>query len=259
MAVPREKKSAARRAELSVEPAVSGAAVGGADTEAEVLKYLGRFRPRRELQRDLSSASGASATAPVPSSASAPVSSGEEALVVMLRGVASGRHGNSELRQFIIAYGAVRTFAGLRADRLDGLTPITSHLRARWASLRSACPALPSGQVVREVDDLAEACILGGFHRNLSFASKALAMLGLEVPIYSSEGKAFLGLPAAVSYGAFFEAWMAAYEPRRAAYEAAAAAHLADAGLEHELGVAWFAMRGLDVHLMAVGGPMRKK
>jgi hypothetical protein len=30
-----------------------------------------------------------------------------------------------------------------------------------------------------------------------------LAMLGLEVPIYSSEGKAFHGLPAAVSYGAF--------------------------------------------------------
>lgn len=211
--------------------------------EAEVLKYLGRFRPRSELP-------------------------GEEALVVLLRGVASGLHGNSELRQFIIAYGAVRTFAGLRAERLDGLSPITSHLRARWASLRSAGPALPSGQVVQEVDDLAEACRLGGFHRNLSFASKALAMLGLEVPIYSSEGKAFLGLPAAVSYAAFLEAWMRAYEPRRAAYEAAAAAHLADAGLERELadaglerelGVGWFAMRGFDVHLMAVGGPMRKK
>mgnify|MGYP006083657867 FL=1 len=55
---------------------------------------------------------------------------------------------------------------------------------------------------------------------------------------------------------------MRAYEPRRAAYEAAAAAHLADAGgleVERELGVAWFAMRGFDVHLMAVGGPMRKK
>ena len=161
-------------------------AVGGADTEAEVLNYLGRFR------------SGAS-------------SSGEQALVVLLRGVASGRHGNGELRQFIIAYGAVRTFAGLRAERLDGLSPITGHLRARWASsLRAAAPALPSGQVVQEVEGLAEACREGGFHYNLSFASKALAMLGYEVPIYSSEAKAYLGLPAAVSYGAFFEAWVRA-------------------------------------------------
>lgn len=249
---PRKKQSAAIREEES-----GGSEGSTADREAEVLKYLGRFRPRRKLQRELASASASA--------------SGEEALVVLLRGVASGTlngnseavggDGNSELRQFIIAYGAVRTFAGLRADRLDGLSPITSHLRSRWAALRSAGPALPSGQVVvREVDDLAEACILGGFHRNLSFASKALAMLGLEVPIYSSEGKAFLGLPAAVSYGAFFDAWTAAYAPRRAAYEAAATAHLAvDAGLEHELGVAWFAMRGFDVHLMAVGGPMRKK
>ena len=135
-------------------------AVGGADTEAEVLNYLGRFR------------SGAS-------------SSGEQALVVLLRGVASGRHGNGELRQFIIAYGAVRTFAGLRAERLDGLSPITGHLRARWASsLRAAAPALPSGQVLQEVEGLAHACREGGFHYNLSFASKALAMLGYEVPIY---------------------------------------------------------------------------
>jgi hypothetical protein len=146
---PRKKKSAAGRDEH--------AAVGGADME--VLKYLGRFRPRRSELQSLSSASGA-------------LTSGEEALVILLRGVASGRHGNSALRQFIIAYGAVRTFAGLRAERLDGLSPITSHLRARWASLRSAGPALPSGQVVREVDALAEACRLGGFHRNLSFASK---------------------------------------------------------------------------------------
>ena len=36
-------------------------------------------------------------------------------------------------------------------------------------------------------------------------------------------------------------------------------AHLAESGLERELGVAWFAMRGFDVHLLAVGGPMRKK
>ena len=167
-------------------------AVGGANTEADVLNYLGRFRATSELH-------GVSPA------------SGEQALVVLLRGVASGRHGNGELRQFIIAYGAVRTFAGLRAERLDGLSPITGHLRARWASsLRAAAPALPSGQVVQEVEGLAEACREGGFHYNLSFASKALAMLGYEVPIYSSEAKAYLGLPAAVSYGAFFEAWVRA-------------------------------------------------
>ena len=124
-----------------------------------MLKYIGRFRPRSELP-------------------------GEEALVVLLRGVAAGLHGNSELRQFIIAYGAVRTFAGLRAERLDGLSPITSHLRARWASLRSAGPALPSGQVVQEVDDLAEACRVGGFHRNLSFASKVRRSHSIHMCIY---------------------------------------------------------------------------
>ena len=125
-------------------------AVGGADTEADVLNYLGRFRATGELH-GVSPASGAP-------------SSGEQALVLLLRGVASGRHGNGELRQFIIAYGAVRTFAGLRAERLEGLSPITSHLRTRWASsLRAAAPALPSGQVVQEVESLAEACREGGF------------------------------------------------------------------------------------------------
>ena len=240
---PTKRKPASPRATLRKKRAArldERKTVCGAGTEAEVLEYLGRFRPSSGGDRDAVT---------------------DEKLVLLLRGVAAGQHGNCELRQFIIAYGAVRTFAGLRAEKLDSLSPITGHLQARWASIRAspASVGLPSSAVVCEVDGLAEACRLAGFHRNLSFASKALAMLGFEIPIYSSEGKAYLGLPASVGYGAFFDAWMDAYGARRAAYEVAAAAHLADAGLERELGVAWFAMRGFDVHLMAVGGPMRKK
>ena len=89
-------------------------AVGGADTEAEVLNYLGRFRATGEP------------------------ASGEQALVVLLRGVASGRHGNGELRQFIIAYGAVRTFAGplLALVRVRVRVGVRARARVRVRPLR---------------------------------------------------------------------------------------------------------------------------
>ena len=52
---------------------------------------------------------------------------------------------------------------------------------------------------------------------------------------------------------------MAQRKRRRLGRFAEAASRLdGDAPLERALGPAWFAMRGFDVHLLAVGGPMRK-
>jgi hypothetical protein len=200
-----------------------------AEADAEVQEYLGRFRGAQQ---------------------------NDAAIMTKLRAVAAGGpDGNSGLYEFIKAYGVVRTFAGLRADSVQCLAPIVHHLRSKWPALQCLQPEA----AVAHVEALAEACVAAGFHRNTSFASKALNMLGCPVPLYSSEGKAYCRLPASAGYCAFMEAWTREYEPRRAAYETAAAARLdGDAPLERALGPAWFAMRGFDVHLLAVGGPMRK-
>ena len=63
-------------------------------------------------------------------------------------------------------------------------------------------------------------------------------------------------------YADFHTAWCAEYDNEAARdYEAAAAKHLlggaATARVERDLGAKWFAMRGLDVKMMAVGGPLR--
>lgn len=166
------------------------------------------------------------------------------------------------LRRFLIAYGVSRTFSGLSARNCQCLAPIVRHLQLRQEAWRAV-----SFDAVTEVLDLAETCVKAGFNRNMSFASKCLCMLGHAVPIYSSEGVAYLnhfGTSGGVKgYAAYCEAWLAAYCHERLGYEAAAARHLANAPvitekLEQRLGVAWFAMRGYDVKMMAEGGPLRR-
>ena len=61
-----------------------------------------------------------------------------------------------------------------------------------------------------------------------------------------------------VNYRAFHHAWMAEYEARRAAYEGAAAERLGEDEMRRGLDAKWVGMRGLDVRMMDVGGPMRK-
>lgn len=181
----------------------------------------------------------------------------EASIMTDLRLVACGRGASPQccalLRDFIRAYGVVRCFAGMNERNVAILAPLVRHLQARWPRLQQR---LEPSVVVSEVEALADACKAAGFNRNVSFASKALNMLGLPVPIYSSECSAFLGLRGP-SYGALHEAWTAEYAGRRRAYEAAAARLIGRGGLESQLGAEWFAVRGFDVHLLEVGGPMR--
>ncbi|KAL3929976.1 MAG: hypothetical protein SGPRY_001729 [Prymnesium sp.] len=172
----------------------------------------------------------------------------------------------AKLRAFVVAYGVSRTFAGLSKKPLC-LQPVVAHLLARKG-------ALQGGNLVHEVEELADACVQAGFHRNLSFASKCLCMLGHLVPIFSSEAVAYLRSKGALrhckagdGYEEFYYAWWVEYEKERMLYEASAAHHLAHGeGMaeEHEvlecrLGIEWFAMRGYDVKLMAQGAPLRSK
>ena len=86
-------------------------------------------------------------------------------------------------------------------------------------------------------------------------------MLGHPIPIYSSEGVAYLKNAGyqVPGYAAYFDAWHAEFAKEREHYMDSAHAHLSTAHqLEEWLGAEWFAMRGFDVKLMAEGGPMRK-
>ena len=208
-------------------------------------------------------------------------------IVQALRRVVQGEAGDdlaccSALRGFIKAYGVPRTFKGMREDNVAPLLPIVKHLQRSWAAagtfslLRHCNGPAPINAAVREVEALADACKAAGFARNISFASKALNMLGLRVPLFSSECLAFLQLPRTASYHAFVAKWMDKFGQVRAAYEAASSSCLvmlregrngfarSDSGddsiqeLGRELGPIWFAMRGFDATLLRVGGPMRK-
>lgn len=180
-------------------------------------------------------------------------------MMLGLRRMASGEiRGKAEccalLREFIVAYGVCRVFAGMREDNAHVvLASIVEHLQQQ--------PTAAVLSSIERVDALTDATESAGFHRLISFASKALNMLGQRVPLYSSEGLAYLGLKQPASYEAFHAAWTQAYEPLRAAYESAAAKHLqrdgSSSSLESSLGAEWFAMRGFDVRLLRVGGPMR--
>ena len=171
----------------------------------------------------------------------------------------SSRAASERLRDFIRAYGVPRTFKGMREDNVLPLAPVVRHLQHRWAELQSLPHGDDSTAIIREVDALADVCKAAGFARNTSFASKALNMLGVPLPLFSSECLAYLRLPRTASYALFHEAGAAAYEEHRSAYEAASKRQLEESnGEEAQLGARWFAMRGFDVRLLLVGGPMRK-
>lgn len=176
-----------------------------------------------------------------------------------------------KLREFLTAYGVVRTFRGVSEDSVLCLKPLVEHLQSRRAALQCHF------DLVREVDQVVAACQAAGFNRNISFASKCLCMLGHPAPIYSSEAVAYLkhaghALKQGATYDEFQRAWFAQYDKEGAPYEMAASKHLAsgdgvsssgggvDVGeLERRLGASWFAMRGFDVKMMVVGAPMRSK
>ena len=170
----------------------------------------------------------------------------------VLDGVSDSEEACKRLRTFLIAYGVSRTFRGLSADNMRCLKPLVEHLRKKKNPKTAA-------DVVAQVEGLADACLAAGFGRNMSFASKCLCMLGGHVPIYSSEAVAYLGTKKAgpVDYGSFHTTWLAEYEARRVSYEGAAAKLLGEEETRRGLDAKWVGMRGLDVRMMAIGGPMR--
>lgn len=210
---------------------------------------------------------------------------GDRHTLVSGSGTSEPQNWCAQLRAFIVAYGVHRTFKGLQQNNTAPLAPIVRHIQRRWASGELHRQQRDAEFVVREVEALADACKVAGFSRNLSFASKALNMLGLQVPLFSSECLAFLRLPRAVSYAAFHAAWSAQYAVCHEALESAATRHATalspwpgadsnkiptksararvcgEAGGERrsELGdaAAWLCVRALDVRMLREGGPMR--
>ncbi len=164
-----------------------------------------------------------------------------------------------DLRDFIVAYGVHRTFKGLQKNNTAPLAPIVSHIQRRWASGELHRCQSDAAFVVQEVDALADVCKAAGYSRNLSFASKALNMLGLQVPLFSSECVAFLRLPRAASYTVFHAAWSAHYAEQREALESAAARHASSLSPwpGGSSASAWLSVRALDVRMLREGGPMR--
>eukprot|EP01043_Picozoa_sp_COSAG02_P047668 COSAG02_NODE_4592_length_5182_cov_4.487901_6_plen_221_part_00 len=167
-----------------------------------------------------------------------------------------------DLRDFIVAYGVHRTFKGLHKNNTAPLAPIVSHIQRRWASGELHRCQSDAAFVVQEVDALADVCKAAGYSRNLSFASKALNMLGLQVPLFSSECVAFLRLPRAASYAVFHAAWSAQYAEQREALESAAARYASSllpwlGGSTEQEATAWLRVRAFDVRMLREGGPMR--
>jgi len=219
----------------------------------DLAEYINRFREREA--RNSSNARGGGAQTVT-----------DATIMRNLCAIASGDEPNScgALRMFAIAYGVSRTFPGLSEHNVAFLTPIVEHLKERWPTLQGIRRAPSEDDISREVDALADVCQRVVGRANLSFASKCLNMLGLPVPIFSSEGKAYLGFKWKKSdvlseYASFCRLWFASYAEQQPQYEAHAAKQIRrDDELEARLGPKWFAMRGFDVTLMRVGGPMRK-
>jgi hypothetical protein len=184
----------------------------------------------------------------------------DEQVMAGLRRVVASAEGESEhqrcqgLRDFIRAYGVPRTFRGMSADNVQCLAPVVRHLRAVWGK----GIATSAADLAHEVDVLAAVCKAAGFGRNVSFASKALNMLGWEAPLYSSECLAYLHLPRNAPYAQFLSAWTAAFLPKRHAYKGAARHQLRAQEGSSLPPETWFAMRGFDILLLREGGPMRK-
>ena len=124
-------------------------------------------------------------------------SGGEKQVMASLRSLAAGEletelESCERLRDFIRAYGVPRTFKGMREDNVLPLAPVVRHLQHRWAELQSLPHGDDSTAIIREVDALADVCKAAGFARNTSFASKALNVLGVPLPLFSSECLAYL-------------------------------------------------------------------
>ncbi len=124
-------------------------------------------------------------------------SGGEKQVMASLRSLAAGEletelESCERLRDFIKAYGVPRTFKGMREDNVLPLAPVVRHLQHRWAELQSLPHGDDSTAIIREVDALADVCKAAGFARNTSFASKALNVLGVPLPLFSSECLAYL-------------------------------------------------------------------
>lgn len=212
--------------------------------EAYVSGYLNRFRARPE--DGLRSERGGGTQKRT-----------DAELMRMLRTLSEmrGRAACACLREFLVAYGVSRTFAGLSEEKVERLAPVATHLRAHASALRAMQDEC---EIISAVDALVESCRDAGFSNNISFASKALNMLGIPVPIYSTEAHAYLALKRNPPYAVFYKAWMEAYVREGSAFEAAAERLLNHrCPLEMGLQCKWFAMRGLDVKMMDIGGPLR--
>lgn len=215
----------------------------GTDADTDVLGYLQRWSTEQKTMGKLKSLAAGQIEPRSEGTAAAHQADVDELEFCM------------QMREFITAYGVPRTFKGMRVDNVLPLLPLVTHLQRRWASgelERQQDGAL----VVLEVEALADVCKAAGYARNLSFASKCLNMLGLRVPLFSSECLAYLQLPRTCGFERFHEAWMGEFSQRREALEAAAVRHAE--GYECSMNGVWLAMRALDVRMLAVGGPMRK-
>lgn len=185
--------------------------------------------------------------------------------MLQLRNVAGTSNNNkawscSALRDFIKAYGVERNFPGMTAENVMPLLPIVQHLKAlKIGNQKRLDVTVDPTAVVQQVDALADLCKAEGFTRNLSFASKALNMLGHNVPIYSSECKEYLGMKSCSDYGKYLSKWLQELEANRALYEDEATQILNrsqdKSKLEAELDATWFAIRGLDQMMCRIGAP----
>ena len=241
----------------SVEPSTIERPRTSSTAERHVVQYFRRFRQAND-QHGTNGLGGGKQTAPDCQIMTDLLDAVSAAVPTAKISEAEIRQACVALRTFIVAYGVPRTFPGLSAETVLRLAPVASHLRSRQDSLGSG-----DFDAADEVEALAAACKAAGFTYARSFASKAWCMLGIAVPIYSSEGVAYLkhaghSLGTHSSYSDYLGAWQAEYHKERPAYMRAAEVHLsATDPLERRCTAEWFAMRGFDVKLMAVGGPMR--
>ena len=156
------------------------------------------------------------------------------------------------LKEFLNANGIGRNFKGVNKKKSIGLRRLLEPLRQSHANLASGRLGMGEADLVRitqEVNRNVDACSAAGFSRNVSYASKVLCMLGHNVPMYSSEVKAYLSTYAGTAktppYGVFVKAWASEFKRHSASYMAAAR-DLITPEEEESLGAQWFAMRGFD-------------
>ena len=161
-----------------------------------------------------------------------------------------------DLRVFLISVGVSRCFAGLRKDNAICLQDLLEPLHLSHANLASGRLGMGEADVrriIQEIGRTTDASRAAGFNRNVSYASKVLCMLGHNVPMYSSEVRAYLSKHAGTvrtpSYSVLVKAWASEFERHGKCY-VAAARDLITPEEEEWLGAQWFAMRGFDQMMM---------